>query len=141
MELLCIVLVISSMMGVVGVVLSSDSWQRSEAEYEARRLTRWLTNRYWQSIMYTRPFFLTVGRTNNKLILLTWLDPVEKEKFQVQECYACRLGSGMLAMYQPLYRTLTPGMTIEIRSDMVAAPWGKIVLPVKGYPYLEWYAH
>ncbi|NCC95987.1 MAG: hypothetical protein EOM02_04020 [Synergistales bacterium] len=74
-------------------------------------------------------------------VLLTWYNPLVKESFVVENCFLARLGVYSLARYNPLYRTLSPGMTLMITKDKRSRPWGKLVLPVKGVPRFEWFSH
>ncbi len=74
-------------------------------------------------------------------ISLTWYNPLVKESFVIESCFLARLGKYSLARYNPLYRTLSPGMTLAIMKDKRSMPWGKLVLPVKGIPRLEWFGH
>lgn len=74
-------------------------------------------------------------------ISLTWYNPLVKESFVIESCFLARLGVYRLARYNPLYRTLSPGMTLAIMKDKRSMPWGKLVLPVKGTPRLEWFGH
>ena len=93
--------------------------------------------------MECRHFSLTVagGGILTSKISLTWYNPEVSESFAVENCFLARLGAYSLARYSPLYRTLSPGMTLSILRDKKSMPWGKLVLPVKGTPRLEWFAH
>lgn len=144
LEVLVVLVLLSVGVGSVFLVISGENWRNYCAKDEAFRMTRWLTNRYQRSIMYRRFFFLIISEHGNGVdrIGLTWMDPTEKEIFRLKYCLLSRSGPFSLSYYSPIYRTLSPGMTLHIYTiDTKKPPLGKIVLPVKGVPYMEWFRH
>ncbi|MCF4150587.1 type II secretion system GspH family protein [Dethiosulfovibrio sp. F2B] len=143
LEVLIVSFLLSVGLGSVFLVISGENWRNYCAKDEAFRMTRWLTNRYQRSIMYRRPFYLIISKHGIDVdrIGLTWTNPIQKEIFRLKYCIVSRLGPYSLSFYSPIYRTLSPGMTLNIYTDTRKAPLGKIVLPVKGFPYMRWFRH
>ncbi|SMG38151.1 hypothetical protein SAMN06275492_12433 [Dethiosulfovibrio salsuginis] len=134
-------MILSALLGSLFLCLHSEVWRIRCAKDECLRLTQWLTVRYERAIIESRHFSLTVagGGILTSQISLTWYNPLVSESFVIESCFLARLGNYSLARYNPLYRTLSPGMTLSILKDSKSMPWGKLVLPVKGTPRLEWF--
>ncbi len=95
--------------------------------------------------MDSRHFFLSIpgsgcGTLPDEVSVI-WHDPYDRERFYLNSCFLARLDSYRLARYNPLFRTLSPGMTVHIFQKIGDAPLGRMVFPVKGIPRLEWFVH
>lgn len=133
--------VVSLIAGSLCLAMDSPAWRKRKARCECEKLVQWLTNRYQQSIMKTESFRLTIPVLLSNRIWSNWFGRPwhEQETYYVKFCVLSKAGNYALMNYSPLYRTMSPGATVNIYLDKKACVYlGKIVIPVRGIPRLEW---
>lgn len=139
LELFVVFMILSILVSILELSPDAVFSRHRMAVIESQKLYRWLTNRFQQSIMYDRPFYLKVyKRSSGGTVKIVWSQPVESEIYRIDSCFFSVNGSARKYTYNPYFRTLSPGVTVRIHSiyddsDTVA----KIVFPVKGFPRLE----